>query len=385
LNGYRKYQYVKIGDRYFCLQQNLAVLAWILFIKKAFLRFSFGPFLKKKSQRLKAQLYHDYKLFKYKFKVSILFLLYKHNLRNGASIIELPIYGQMCIPTHKGYKIIDYYRGRVTKIFNPDVDVSSISNEIEKLRKLSRIDFAPSIKRWNIKERWYEEDYIDGTMDSPYVPPNSSELLKKFHSGIALCIDSLIFSYPQITKNVSEYLKEFIEILEYDTLSNQGLTKGEIDKIKNFFNPIIKQLRNKASHLVFYFVWTHGDFCSSNMMNTKYGIRVLDWEEAMYRSTLFDFYSYFFHRTVSRKLPIEEVVSDIKEVLPIVISRFASKAPDISKSLLTLEDTYRYLYYIERICMLIERITTDSREIFKGYIFRSIEAFTRYEEILSSA
>ncbi len=297
-------------------------------------------------------------------------------------IIELPIYGQVCIPGHKGYKIIDFCRGIVTKLFNPDIDVSSISSEIEKLRKLSRIDFAPPIKRWNIKERWYVENYIDGTLDTPYIPPTSLELLNKFYCDIMPCMDSLIFPYPQITKNVSEYLNEIIKNLEYGTLSNQGLAKWEIDKIKNFVNPIMKQLRNNASSFDFYFVCTHGDFCPSNMMNTKYGMRIIDWEETMYRSTLFDFYSYFFHRTVSRKLPIDEVVSDIKEALPIVISRFALKAPDISKSILTSEDVYRWLYYIERICMLIERMITDSSEKIMRYILWYIEAFTTYEKLV---
>ncbi len=38
LDKSRTFQYVKIGDYYLCLQQNPAVLIWVLFLKKVIFR-----------------------------------------------------------------------------------------------------------------------------------------------------------------------------------------------------------------------------------------------------------------------------------------------------------------------------------------------------------
>ncbi len=130
-----------------------------------------------------------------------------------------------------------------------------------------------------------------------------------------------------------------------------------------------------------YIVFTHGDFCPANMLSTRKGIRIIDWEGSTYRSSLFDFYSYFFYRPVARKIPVNTIVSEINEALPFFISSLAKRAPDISNSLLSLEKTYRRLYYIERICMLVERETTDSNLDVMDYILRYIEVFNQYEEI----
>ena len=58
------------------------------------------------------------------------------------------------------------------------------------------------------------------------------------------------------------------------------------------------------------------------------------------------------------------------------------KVPDVSHSLLSLEKIYRWLYYIELICMLVEREITDSNLDIMDYILRYIEAFNQYEEMI---
>jgi hypothetical protein len=80
------------------------------------------------------------------------------------------------------------------------------------------------------------------------------------------------------------------------------------------------------------------------------------------------------------KIPVSTIVSESNEALPFFISSLAKKAPDISNSLLSLEKTYRWLYYIERICMLVDREITDTNLDIMDFIWRYIEAFNQYEE-----
>jgi aminoglycoside phosphotransferase (APT) family kinase protein len=129
-------------------------------------------------------------------------------------------------------------------------------------------------------------------------------------------------------------------------------------------------------------VFTHGDFCSANILNTKDRIKIIDWEHATYRSALFDFYSYFFYRPYRNKISVHNLFSEINKALPYLISPLSLKSRELSKSISSLERTYRLLYYIERIGMLVEREMTDTNLNIMETITKYIDVFSNYEEIL---
>ena len=277
----KTFQYIKIenkGRRYFCLQQNPAVLAWIIFFKKDTLLPAVKPDLTKLSLRLVISWFqNNYRLFRKNLIILAIFARYKYQLRKIKSVVNLPIYGQICLPVHQGYKVFDLRRRVVVKFFDHDVNISSISSEIEGLKKVSQIVFAPSLKRWNIEERWYEEDYVSGSLDSSYKPLDSADLLKKFYHDLVPHINSLILFQQQKIKNVVEYVNEIIEILEVSRLTRHVSSVKEFNKINSFISSMAGRLRierNCQVHLVF----THGDFCPANMLLTRHGIRIVDWE-----------------------------------------------------------------------------------------------------------
>jgi len=383
-NQPRTFQYIKIeneGNRYFCVQQNLGIVAWILFFQKDTLR----PIIRTDTNTLSVRLViccfrRNYRLLRKNLIFLIIFTLHKHQLRKIDSVVTLPVYGQICTSVHKGYKIFDLRKGVVTKIFDHDVDPVDILNEIERLKKVSPIYFAPSLKGWNLEERWYEEDYVSGFLDSSYKPMDSRVLLKKFCHDLVPCINSLVEFQEPIIKNSVEYANEIIRTIEANRLLKQRITTEEFTKIKKFLDHTVKALQAEGNYPV-YLVFTHGDFCPANMLNTRQGMKIIDWESAGYRSALFDFYSYFFYRPVARKIPVTTLVSEINETFPLFVSSLAKKAPDISHSVVSLSEIYRWLYYIERICMLVERKTTDKNLNILAEILRYIEACNRYEEI----
>jgi len=81
--------------------------------------------------------------------------------------------------------------------------------------------------------------------------------------------------------------------LEQSRLAKQDLSSKDFTTIKSFIDMIVERLRVEGNCPVFL-VFTHGDFCPANMLNTQQGIKVIDWEGAGTRSVLFDVYSYFF-------------------------------------------------------------------------------------------
>ena len=382
----RTFQYINIGGdgrRYFCLQQNPLIFAWLLYFKKDTLSLIFSPWFKNPLQRWSLGYCRDCcRHFLSTLKALVLFIYRRRNLRTNDKVVELPLYGQICIPVHKGYKIFDLRKGVVAKVFDLDVKTSSILTEIEGLKKVSSIDFAPSLKRWNIEERWYEEDYVSSTSnESSHKLLDSAIFLKKFHQEIVPRLESLILMQKPMTNNSIEYINEIMEMIEVSGLSRRESTVREFNKIQSFLDSVLRRLRVEGNCDV-QLVFTHGDFCPANMLNTRHGIRIIDWEGTKYRSALFDFYSYFFYRPVSMKIPVPQLVAEINEALPIVIASLAKKTPTIANSLRQFEKVYLWIYFIEEICQEVEREMTDKNLPMVEEILQYIETFNYYEKVM---
>jgi len=381
----RTFQYIKLekqGRRHFCLQQNLLVLAWILFFKANALL----PIVRADSEKISLRiavnwLRKNFGLIRKKLIFLIDFASYKYQFRRSDLVISLPFYGHLCAPVHQGHKIFDLRAGTVVKVFEHDVSRSTIAEEIEQLQNVSKIDFAPSIRRSSVEGKWYEEDYVSGALSSSYKPLDSTALLKQFYDGLAQQLQTLILFQEPKAQNVREYIRDTIEILEISRLSGQKATESEFHKIKIFIDSVIERLCVEENYPV-QLVFTHGDFCPANMLMTSTGIRVIDWEGAALRSALFDFYSYFFYRPVCRKVPVKQIVFEITKALPVFISSLGKKAPLISHELLYFGERYRWLYYVEQICVELKRSMTYTQLNLIDYILRYIDAFNLYEKLM---
>ena len=228
-----------------------------------------------------------WKMFKRNVIHLIIFVQCRLGLRDNVQMVQLPVYGQFGMAVHKGYKIFNLRRGVVIKIFDPDVNQSSILHEIEQLKKISQIDFAPSLTKCDTAERWYEEEYIRSTIPSAHRSADLRTLLKAFYEEAMPCLKSLMsFQSPEV-KDHMVYLKELIGIPEVRRLSTEELAGSEFEKIKSFLDYMVGRLREKGN-VPIYLVFTHGDFCPANMLSTKRGIKFIDWESAKVRSALFD-------------------------------------------------------------------------------------------------
>ncbi len=380
----RTFTYIKIekgGKRYFCLRQSLLVLAWILYFhgdvlspidRTVWKRHSLMLLINKLRKCVGQLKSHAKSIF--------IFALYKYEWRSVKHVVELPQYGQLCLPVHQGYKIFDLWNKVTIKVFDSDVPESVIGREIEILKRISHIDFAPALQRWSLSEKWYEEDFLHGSLDSSYEPLDSMRLLKKFHDEIGQCLNQLIFLQNPVTKNVLEYVNEIIQDSNVSRFSDIETTEWDFKTIKRFLDMITDKLvmEDKGSvNLVF----THGDFVPANMLNTRKEIKIIDWENASCRSMLFDFYSYFFYRPVSRRVPVQTVFLEINEALPLFLTSVAKNASDLSSHARRFEKTYRWIFYIEILCKLIEREMSDKNLDIISCILRYIHVFKEFERL----
>lgn len=378
------FQYIKIpseNKRLFCLQQNILVLAWMLFFIKDSLTsiVRFDPKISRGRSFVK-QMRHYLGFVRRNVRCLSIFLGYKVHLLSREEVIELPCYGQICVPIHKGYKIFDFHRGVVIKLFDRHVNSSAILDEIEILKIVSRIEFASSIKKWSIEERWYEEEYVNGSLDSSYKPLDSEALLEKFSNEIIQYLTRLMLFQKPISKNSVEHALDMTKALSSKVLARLASTGADYQKITSFLDVIINRLQTEGNYPILL-VFAHGDFVPANMLNTQHGMKIIDWECAEFRSALNDFYSYFFYRPVSREVPVSVLRSEIQKALPMFILELTENAPEVSRSLKALEKTYRWIFYIEKICGLVDREMTDKNLNIKHYIQENIKAFNLYEEL----
>ena len=381
------YKYIKLpGEekRFFCIHQTFFSLVWLLFFEKNTLLPRTNPNgLAKWSPRwIKNELRGYYSFSRNNARKLLNFIRYKFHFRNIDSSVDLPFYGQTCVLVNKGHKIFDLRRKVAIKVYRDDVDVSTITAELERLKKGSLFDFAPSIRRWNIKERWYEEDYITGSLDRSDEPMHSSYLLEKFYKDIVPCFEIMMLHQSPLKINTFDYADKILTrtTRSANNLHMEGADITKVNNILNFINSMVRQLKSEGN-LPIFLVLTHGDFCPANMLNTKRGLRVLDWESTTHRSALFDFYSYFFFRPRHQKLPLAAFMPEIKVALSFYLSKLALIAPAVSGSVNSYEKVYRWLFYIERISMLVDRVKYDTKLNVMDSIRRYIEVFNSYEEI----
>lgn len=377
------YQYIKLpGEekRYFCMQQNPLILAWLLFFKKNTLRpMTIQNGSNKWSRRwIKEEIRNYYSFYRKNFRKLIRFMKYKLHFRNMDSFVELPFYGQVSVLVNKGYKILDLRRGVAIKVYRNDVDLQTVTNELDCLKKGNLFKFGTSITRWNIEERWYEEDYIGGSLDRSDEPRNSSALLDKFYKDVVPCLERLIFYQSPLAKHSVGYANKIKSDVMSGKLWREGLDANKRHKIQKFIDAMVRQVECEGNQPILL-VLTHGDFCPANMLNTRRGLRLIDWESTTYRSVLFDFYSYFFFRPLHQKHPLEKSCAEINEALRFVLSKLDVQAPAVSESLKAHEKIYRWLFYIERIYMLIEREKYDRKLNILDEMVTYTEVFNSYE------
>jgi Choline/ethanolamine kinase len=356
-----QYTYVKIrGKVYLCLQQNLAVLAWLLAIKGRPLGFG--------RESLMTTFESPWLLASWLTNL----LRYQFHLWNNDSRLELPFYGNVCLLVNRGYKIFDLQRERVIKIFKEDVDTSSIKSEIERVRNVGRYDFAPVVRRWDIEARWYEEDYVNG---SPITAADMKTYSKNYYQYAASCIESMIFCEGLQVTNVAEYVNHMMAMF-LGRLLGDGSDMSSVRPIQDFMHMLADDLCN-AGDLMVHLVLSHGDFDHCPVLRTKQGIKVIDWEYMAHRSILFDLYNYFMVQLFwTHRVP--NLVSEIESALSSLQVRLALRAPEVAESLRPLARVYRWLYYIERICSVVEVRGRDVK-----CMRRWMDSFNDYEEMVA--
>jgi hypothetical protein len=355
------YRYVKIGKPYFRVRQNPVVLAWLLWTKNRSLRLdSLGLGRRQALLAVKS--------------------LVRHQLvqRSSDRSLVLPMCGNFCLSVHRGYRVFKLRRQTVVRTFDAGVDPAIVAGEIEGVRRASLVECAPAVLDWSIEGRWYEEHFVAGSRASAIAQSDPAAFREMYVRDIEPCLERMMLLRAPLRVNLGDHVDKIRHSLGDRKLSELSRDARKVDKIQRFINSTVDLLYPEGDREI-DLVFSHGDFSLRNTLMTEKGMMIIDWESVGCRSALFDLYNCFLTELYYGRAATN-LVSEIDQAVLSLQSRLASKAPDIARTLPSLAQAYRRLYYLERIQMLVERDPSDS---LLRTILRSIDVFTRHEEAVA--
>jgi hypothetical protein len=292
---------------------------------------------------------------------------YRKRLRSVDSVIELPIFGHLCLAVRNGYKVFDFDRQCVTKVFVADTGPTVVENEIETVRRVAEYEFAPSVIAWNVEERWYREEFVDGYTAK--------------QEDLVPVLQSLMLAEPARKVDAMEYLQTRRQVLHSpgNQLCDRQLDNESVDRVRTFVDTVIERLNGVADPSI-YLVLSHGDFSARHVLESDHGLVIVDWEAVGQRSALFDLHDSFFQRIVQHgghSVFAEGLGVAIDQLIVRVMAKVAMENSELALSLKAAE-LYRLVYYVESITWFVgpsKRIT--SRGLSK--LVRMVDAYQRFE------
>jgi hypothetical protein len=304
---------------------------------------------------------------------AVLLLVYYRIFRpESGDLIRLPVTGQLCLHVRNGYKVFDFQRHAVTKIFLPEVCSTKVQNEIDWVKKIGVQELAPTVRNSDVKERWYEEDYVNGTTVAADDWQTLISLLAK-----------LMLAFEPKEVSAWQYGLDRRNDIHGSTFCEGQFDSAKVTQMLTFVDRAIFELGSTKSTQI-CLVCSHGDFSASHALEDERGTIIIDWEAAAYRSALYDFYNTFFRRL--RGSPESSVTPNTIDrsiallVKQLSVSRHDQYAPLISS--LESADLYRWIYYIEYIYSYVQKEKFEERHLNRILFF--IGAFCRHEALRES-
>lgn len=353
-----RYSYTPVGGKYFCLQGSLVSLASLLLLHA-------GPLHLETLGIRRKQL------------PGILRRIVRSRLnarRTLAGTLTLPAFGHLCLRTHRGYKVFDLSALTATKIFDHDVDEIVAAAEIAAVRRASPLDFAPTLLCTEPDKRGYAETFLPGQQSPKTGRSDPKDLFDRVIEN-HLC--AMILLEPLPTTGLAEYWRTIRNAL-YERLEHANYDAGLRGAIHRFVGSVAARLDGAGNGPV-QLAFTHGDFSFVNFISNKDKLAVIDWESAQVRSLFHDLYNYFLTELYYTRTE-SSLVAEINEGIQQLKQRLRARAPTPLALEGTSPDTYRWLYYLERMDMLTGRELAGPGLDVLG---RSIEVFSRHEAAVS--
>jgi thiamine kinase-like enzyme len=311
-------------------------------------------------------------------KIKKLWLLRRSTARHNDTTL-LPVYGNLALKVHRGYKVFDFKKQVVTKLFSTDTPEEAVHNEIKAVQEAGKLDFAPTIRRIDLNERWYEEDFIVGSPFLSQVEGVTQKKLKDINQSLIQCLYSTMTSCPPRQIDLYSYANNIKQNVlkrcrEDATMPRE--THAEIETFVTTMTGNICLAKSVSLNLLF----SHGDFSLVNLLNTRNGISVIDWEGAELRNPFCDLFNLYCTEAYYERIQLESMIPQLGDAMEDLKRLMHADDTRLLNSLPGGLRLYGWLYYLERVEVLVEREFSKNLD---RVILKSINLFKQMDKTIA--
>jgi thiamine kinase-like enzyme len=274
----------------------------------------------------------------------------------------------------------------VGKVFDPEVKAAQVEREIDAVERAARLEFAPQVLSSNLAERWYEEELVEGV---PGLPPGDlphgvhvERFLEFFHREVLPCLEKVVLLEGVRFQDLGPYTDALSAAVTEERTDGGGSPErqAKVAAVRAYMASARSQLMAASDHDVLLqrvpVVFSHGDFEQNNLLRTKTGVRIIDWEAAGERSILYDLYNFFFYEIYCGRIE-GSIVPQIDQAIAALVAHIEKQHPLLEREFLTHSSFSRRLFYLEWLCMVLGR---DYKDKNLDVALRMIATYERFEK-----
>ena len=300
----------------------------------------------------------------------------KDRLRLGdaGNVVELPAFGHIAMAVHRGYKVFDFKRASVTKVFAPGTDSEDAKLEIDANRHSSEIKAAPRFIEEDPGHAWYREEYICGEHATDPAQRSGKDV-REYYPAVADCLLDLVGSRPPKLVDTLAHIELHADTSFRSRWLAAGQDERQLDEIVRYIEEIAGWLRKHAKPDQIQLVPSHGDFSLVNTIVTDSGLRFIDWEGLAYGGLYNDLVHFLFVERYYGRIG-ERFTDEMADFVSRYSEAAANRYPELRSSV-DLDFAFaRRLYYLERISLLLRRSISSN---LCNVIIKSIATFRAYD------
>ena len=299
----------------------------------------------------------------------------KLRLLNSDNQVLLPVFGHIAMQVHRGYKVFDFNRLEVSKVFGQEVSTRYARKEVAASRRAAEIAAAPRHLLADPDLAWFKEEYICGVHATDIVSGLDSEYVK-FYPDVEACLLDLVASESPRSVAMSFHIKRLADTSFRTRWLSGGMVAGEINEISRYLQQLRQWLESRSDADQLQLVPAHGDFSLVNAIATDAGLRFIDWEGIAPGGLYSDILNFLFvERYYGR------AAGNFSEQISVFVNRYRksilSRFPQLERAAAMDPAIARRLYYLERLKILLDRSVSAN---LCDVVCKTIAMFRKFDD-----
>jgi len=288
-------------------------------------------------------------------------------------LVELPAFGNIGMQVHRGWKLFDFERQEVTKVFAPGTDAAIATAEASASKQASQIEAAPRFIAEDAGQAWYREEYICGVhaTDPEF---RSTAAIPDFYPDVEKCLLDLVGCAAPVRVDAVDHFKQLASSSFRDRWSDSGQDGQIIDEISTYAGELREWLTRSTPDQL-QLVLTHGDFSLVNAISTATGLRFIDWEGVSAGGLYTDIFNFVFAEKYYDRAPGDwsaEMSAFIDAYRGAALVRF----PELRAAAEIDPAFARRQYYLERLSLMLDRSVSTN---LSNVVGKSINMFREFD------